>query len=122
MEFCEGGASETIDLKELIQKYIKDNKDFSEKEVMEFCVQMAQALQYIYLNKIIHRDLKPANIFIKGEQYILGDFGITKVGENAKTLIGTPYYVSPELLNELKYDARTDIWALGCILYELCTL
>ena len=130
MEYCEGGVSETIDLDKLIQKYKNDNKVFSEKEAMKFCVQMAQALQYIHSNKIIHRDLKPANIFIKGEQYKLGDFGIVKVGELAETIhsffLNQFYYYRKFNFNfnNLKqpYNAKTNVWDLGCILYELCTL
>jgi len=56
----------------------------------------------------------------------IGDFGISKVlqntMENAATMIGTPYYMSPEMYENKPYTHKSDIWALGCILYELCTL
>ena len=60
------------------------------------------------------------------DQVKIGDFGISKVLEStsdlAKTLLGTPYYLSPEICIGQKYDYKSDIWMLGCILYELCTL
>ena len=80
----------------------------------------------IYKNNLIHRDLKPQNIFIN-ENYIIkiGDFGISKqITDNskAKTDIGTQIYYAPERLDEGEYDNKVDIWALGCIIYELYTL
>lgn len=77
--------------------------------------------------KILHRDLKPSNIF-KGEnnQIKLGDFGLSKQLNSelnyANTNVGTPYYMSPEQISDLVYDEKSDIWSLGCILYELCQL
>ena len=57
----------------------------------------------------------------------LGDFGLSRVldcpeVDLARTFVGTPYYMSPEIVNETKYDAKSDIWALGCLIYEMCTL
>jgi serine/threonine protein kinase len=75
----------------------------------------------------LHRDLKSQNIFLtKSNQVKIGDFGISKVLENtsdfAKTSLGTPYYLSPEICMGQKYDYKSDAWMLGCILYEMCTL
>lgn len=77
--------------------------------------------------KILHRDLKSQNIFLtKNNEVKIGDFGISKVLENtkefAKTSLGTPYYLSPEICMGQKYDYKSDVWMLGCILYELLTL
>lgn len=88
---------------------------------------MCQALKYIHLKKILHRDIKTQNVFLDAEGRIkLGDFGISKVLENtmdyAKTSLGTPFFLSPEICNGEKYNYKTDIWMLGCVIFELCTL
>jgi serine/threonine protein kinase len=76
---------------------------------------------------VLHRDIKAGNIFLLGNgRLVLGDLGISKVlGDGAsgfaQTQIGTPYYMSPELFAARKYNDRSDVWALGCVLYELCT-
>lgn len=85
------------------------------------------ALKYIHDRKILHRDLKTQNIFLtkKGDVKI-GDFGIARVLQHtqdcANTAIGTPYYLSPEICQEKPYNQKSDIWSLGCILYEMTTL
>lgn len=81
----------------------------------------------MHSRKVIHRDLKTQNIFLTGNNTIkLGDFGISKVLEttcaNANTVVGTPYYMAPEACQSEPYTSKSDVWALGVILYELCTL
>lgn len=74
--------------------------------------------------KIIHRDLKAANIFLNNENIKIGDFNVCKVikrGGYAQTMTGTPFYISPEVLTGNQYDYKCDIWALGCIIYEMTT-
>lgn len=76
---------------------------------------------------MIHRDIKLQNIFLNKEGIIkLGDFGVSKKLENtddlAKTSLGTPYYISPEICQGKPYNNKSDVWMLGCVLYELCTL
>lgn len=77
------------------------------------------------MRKIIHRDIKTQNIFLTEENDIrIGDLGIAKEmkEELTRTMIGTPLYFSPELCEENpEYNEKTDIWSLGCVLYELCT-
>ena len=100
---------------------------FEETEIMNWFVQLCLAMDNIHSRKILHRDIKAQNIFLtKSNTVKLGDFGISKVLENtvamASTVQGTPYYMSPEVCQNKPYTYQSDIWALGCILYELCSL
>ena len=84
-------------------------------------------MQYIHDLKILHRDLKTSNMFLTSNGTIkIGDFGISKVleetAQNAETVVGTPYYLSPEICQNKPYSFKSDVWSIGCILYELCTL
>ena len=76
-------------------------------------------------NMILHRDIKPENIFLGEDQVVkLGDFGLSKlIGgmDFASTYVGTPFYMSPEIYNGEKYTLEADVWAVGCLIYELCT-
>ena len=121
MEFCRGG-----DLMELIEKK-KPNNYFPESTVIDFFQQMTKGTAHIHNKKIFHRDLKPSNIFISSDQILkIGDFGIAKSKSHtmsmAKTIIGSDVYIAPEIFGRMPYNEKADIWALGCILYELATL
>ncbi|XP_077671573.1 serine/threonine-protein kinase Nek1 isoform X4 [Eretmochelys imbricata] len=94
---------------------------------MDWFVQICLALKHVHDRKILHRDIKSQNIFLTKDGTIqLGDFGIARVlnstVELARTCIGTPYYLSPEICRNKPYNNKSDIWALGCVLYEMCTL
>lgn len=100
---------------------------FTETEIFNWFVQLCLALEYIHGRKVLHRDLKSQNVFLTGNNTVkLGDFGISRVLENtttsAMTVVGTPYYMSPEVCQNMPYTFKSDVWALGCVLYELCTL
>ncbi|KAJ4333593.1 G2-specific serine/threonine protein kinase [Didymella glomerata] len=73
---------------------------------------------------ILHRDLKPENIFLGDDNSVkLGDFGLSKILQShdfASTYVGTPFYMSPEICKAEQYGPHSDIWALGCIIYEMC--
>ena len=101
-------------------------KHFPEEQIIDWLVQMALALLYLHERKILHRDMKTQNIFLKNGKIRLGDFGIAKVLDSTKdfanTCIGTPYYMSPELFKNQAYSYKSDVWALGCVLYEMCNL
>ncbi|XP_056011940.1 serine/threonine-protein kinase Nek1-like isoform X3 [Ostrea edulis] len=120
MDFCEKG-----DL------YGKINGQrgilFPEDQVMDWFVQICLAVKHIHDRKILHRDIKSQNIFLSADGSLrLGDFGIAKVlgstVELARTCIGTPYYLSPEIVENRPYNNKSDVWSLGCVLYEMATL
>lgn len=122
MGYCEGG-----DLYTKLKEHGKRNEFLSERQIVEWFVQIAMALQYMHDRNILHRDLKTQNIFLTKSKIIkIGDLGIARVLENtsdmATTLIGTPYYMSPELFSNKPYNHRSDVWALGCCVYEMATL
>jgi len=118
MSYCDGG-----DLSHFVKN--QRGRKLREKHVLDLFVQIALALHFIHNRNILHRDLKAQNIFVKDGQLKLGDFGISKVltGSVAfcETMIGTPYYMSPEVFKGKRYDLKSDIWSLGCVLYELIT-
>ncbi|XP_055650293.1 serine/threonine-protein kinase Nek1 isoform X3 [Falco peregrinus] len=120
MDYCEGGD---------LFKKINAQKGilFSEDQILDWFVQICLALKHIHDRKILHRDIKSQNIFLTKDGTVqLGDFGIARVlnstAELARTCIGTPYYLSPEICQNKPYNNKSDIWALGCVLYEMCTL
>lgn len=88
---------------------------------------MLLGLHSIHSQKILHRDFKTMNMFLtkNSTEIRIGDLGVAKyLGETnnlAKTMVGTPYYLSPEICEEKPYNEKSDVWSLGCILYELCT-
>lgn len=119
MVYCEGGD---------IYSKIKAAKGrhIPESQVMDWFAQILLALLYLHEKRILHRDLKTQNIFLKNDRIMLGDFGIAKVLDGTKdfanTCIGTPYYMSPELFKNKPYSYKSDVWALGCVIYEMCNL
>lgn len=120
MQYCDGG-----DLAAQIKA--ARHRRFSERKILHWFVQIALGMHYMHSNRVLHRDLKTQNIFLLGNgRLVLGDLGISKVMDGtmdfAKTCIGTPYYMSPEIFQNKPYNHKSDVWALGCVLYELTTL
>lgn len=127
MEYCEGG-----DLASLIAKCTKERQYLEEDFILRVFAQLALALKDCHRRRdgghvVLHRDLKPANIFLDSKRNVkVGDFGLARILNHdtsfAKTFVGTPYYMSPEQMNRMSYNEKSDIWSLGCLLYELCAL
>ncbi|XP_047483303.1 serine/threonine-protein kinase Nek8-like [Penaeus chinensis] len=119
MEYADGGS---------MQQYLTQQvKRIEEREILIIFHQIAAAIRYMHEHHILHRDLKTANIFLtKAGVVKVGDFGISKMlstkTNHAHTVLGTPYYISPEMCEGKQYDEKSDIWALGCILYEMACL
>uniref|UniRef100_A0A2C9JNN1 non-specific serine/threonine protein kinase n=1 Tax=Biomphalaria glabrata TaxID=6526 RepID=A0A2C9JNN1_BIOGL len=119
MEYADNGT--------LAQYLARQERPLEEQLILAMFQQMVAALQYIHSHNILHRDLKTDNIFLTKEGIIkIGDFGISKMMGSANigalTVLGTPYYISPEMCEGKQYNYKSDIWALGCILYEMACL
>jgi len=98
-----------------------------EAKIIEWFVQLCFAMKHVHEQKVLHRDLKTQNIFLMlTGQIKLGDFGIARVldatKDYAKTMVGTPYYLSPEIIEDRPYNFKSDIWSCGVVLYEMTTL
>jgi NIMA (never in mitosis gene a)-related kinase len=120
MEYCDNG-----DLYHFLQEQQIKSTPLKEDLVWQIFIKITLGLSTIHKMKILHRDLKTLNIFLNKDMGVkIGDLGIAKQlnqGSFANTLIGTPYYISPEMCEDKPYNQKSDVWALGCILYELCT-
>ncbi|XP_064425478.1 serine/threonine-protein kinase 36 [Latimeria chalumnae] len=103
---------------------LEDDGSLPEDQVREIACQLISALYYLHSHRILHRDMKPQNILLgKGGVVKLCDFGFARA-MSINTLVltsikGTPLYMSPELVEEKPYDHTSDLWSVGCILYEL---
>lgn len=123
MEYCGNGA-----LDALIARFASSRKRFPYQKVVHYMQELSNALSYCHNElRIMHRDLKPANVFMDEIGTLkLGDFGLSKSLTDHETMCatfcGSPLYMSPELCSGKAYTFSTDVWALGCISYELMTL
>jgi len=123
MEYCAGG-----DLRMYLETFARGGGHLPEDVVLSLFRQMLAGLHYMHSQKILHRDLKTSNVFLDGERRVvkIGDLGIARVLENtaavALTTLGTPYYMSPEVCKAEPYRDKSDMWSLGCVLYEMCML
>ena len=120
LDWCENGD---------LGMYLKQQMGrlLPEAQIWKFFIEMSLGIYYLHSNKVLHRDIKTINMFLTKDNSVkIGDLGVAKqlnqTQHMAMTVVGTPYYLSPELCEEKPYNHKSDIWSLGCVLYELCTL
>jgi len=119
--------AEDGDLRHVVTESQASNRIIPEPVVLSWVRQTLQGLSHLHAQAVVHRDLKTSNIFLceHRRRILIGDFGISKVLEStafASSCVGTPAYMSPELMRNERYDYHVDMWAIGCICFELCTL
>ena len=120
MEYADQG-----DLFQLITEKKKKRTHFTEEEIWSCLIQLLNGLKSLHELNILHRDLKSANVFLfKGGVVKLGDLNVSKITRKGMgyTQTGTPYYASPEVWKDKPYDSKSDIWSLGCVIYETLRL
>ena len=120
MEFADRG-----DLFQKIVEHKKSAKFFEESDIWRIFIQLVKGLKALHDLKILHRDMKSANVFLfSNGSAKLGDLNVSKVARRGLgyTQTGTPYYASPEVWKDQPYDNKSDVWSLGCVLYEMITL
>ena len=114
-EFCEGGD---------LRNYLKRKKKLQEAEALSFLKDIVKGFEYMNSKDTMHRDLKPANILIRDGRLKISDFGFARNLDHGdstilKSIVGTPLYMSPQILNHQQYTNKSDLWSVGLIYYEL---
>ena len=120
MEYADGG-----DLYQKMKEKQKSQVLFDESDIWRIFIQLVKGLKALHELNILHRDLKSANVFLMKDGSVkLGDLNVSKVFRQnmGYTQTGTPYYASPEVWNDKPYDTKSDIWSMGCVLYEMTSL
>ena len=122
MEYAENG-----DLFSLIKHYKRHKKLFEEFDIWRIASEILNGLHYLHTHNIIHRDIKCLNLFITKDKHVkIGDLGVSTIVSSINALhctrVGTPLYLSPELVKQIPYDYKVDMWSFGCSLYHLCML
>ena len=117
MELCNKGSLEDV---------LTKRKKIPESEAFDVLKQLVNGYKHLHDHSIIHRDLKPANILIKDESYKIADFGFAKfynegadLAQIHQSLVGSPIYMCPEILNGNTYSTKSDVWSMGVIFYQM---
>jgi serine/threonine protein kinase len=114
MELCEGDS---------LAAKLRETGPLPAQEAARLGAQIAEALASAHARGVIHRDLKPANVLFSGDDIKVADFGLARLGDSAMTregaVMGTPFYMAPEQTRGAAVDARADLYALGCVLFEM---
>eukprot|EP01062_Namystynia_karyoxenos_P063827 TRINITY_DN56623_c0_g1_i1.p1 TRINITY_DN56623_c0_g1~~TRINITY_DN56623_c0_g1_i1.p1 ORF type:complete len:464 (+),score=120.56 TRINITY_DN56623_c0_g1_i1:83-1474(+) len=124
MEYASGGTVED----HLVRRRKGGEGPVPEKTVLRWFGQLCRALEHCHEHKVLHRNIKLSNIFLSkgGDNALLGDFGLARMLEStmamAQTTVGSPMSMSPEAIQGKPYSHASDVWSLGCVLFELCTL
>ena len=120
-EYADGG-----NLQIKLDENKKKKENFDEGTLLDWLMQISLALKYIHENNIMHRDIKPSNILLMDNIAKLGDFGVAKALnsnlKHAKTMVATPQYLAPEIINKQNYSFKADIWSLGVTFFQLMYL
>jgi NIMA (never in mitosis gene a)-related kinase len=121
MEYAEGG-----DLQTLLRKKKFELKRISEELIWGWANELTSAISALHVRSIMHRDIKALNILLTKDLHLkLGDLGASKICRDADKIkgshVGTPLYLAPERVRNKPYDLKVDIWALGCVLYQLAS-
>ena len=121
MEYCEGG-----DLSQVVRNHRRSHMHLAEETIVDWLIQITLALDHVHNERVLHRDLKLHNIFLTDDGLVkIGDFGIAKAlgsVSGATSCIGTPQYMAPEVVQGEVYSFAADVWSLGCVVHELCSL
>jgi len=116
MEFCENQ-----DIQCHINRYKKHHLHISDRRIVRWTLEIAEALEYMHAKGLQHRDLKADNVMVRGEKAKVADFGLATAKGSLRGQVGALAYESPEQANHKPYDGRNDIWALGCLVTEMIT-
>lgn len=113
------------DLSHLIDRRRSQKRPLKEEMIWRYLIQVLQGLQVLHDRGVVHRDLKSANILLSAPDFVkIADLGISTVlrtRQLARTQIGTPLYIAPEIWKSRPYDHKCDMWSLGVLLYEMMT-